>query len=261
MTKARKWISGPSRFLKTGFQGLLAVYVLTACVSSGIISSDSIAAKADTQWNSILENAPQVQDAQITNAVRQLTGNLLLAAGEDPAEWQVAVFDAPETFNAFALPNKRIGIFTGLLSTVENADQLAAVIGHEIAHVQLRHVEARLNRAVAPNILIGVAKLPGALSGVPVLETTGNVVGSVVSAGTVLPYDRNQEIEADTAGITYAFDAGFDPHQAAILWRHVEEATKAAGTSTPEFLSTHPSNSRRINALEKKARELSGEPA
>ena len=91
MTKARKWISGPSRFLKTGFQGLLAVYVLTACVSSGIISSDSIAAKADTQWNSILENVPQVQDAQFTNAVRQLTGNLLVAAGEDPAEWQVAV--------------------------------------------------------------------------------------------------------------------------------------------------------------------------
>ncbi|MEO9971072.1 MAG: M48 family metallopeptidase [Hyphomonadaceae bacterium] len=256
MTEAKKRTNQLGRILKTGAQGLLAVYVLTACATSGIVSSDSIAAKADTQWNAILESVPQVQDAEFTNAVRLMTGNLLVAAGEDPAQWQVAVFDAPETFNAFALPNKRIGIFTGLLTTVENSDQLAAVIGHEIAHVQLKHVEARLNRAIAPSILIGVAKLPGALSGVPVLETTGNVVGGVVSAGTVLPYGRDQEIDADTAGITYAFDAGFDPHQAAILWRHVEEKTNEAGTATPEFLSTHPSNARRITALERKAHEL-----
>ena len=238
--------------------GALLLMALSACATSGIVSKDSISKQADAQWNEILKTVPQVQNADVTRAVAGLTQSILIAANEDPSQWQVAVFDGPETFNAFALPNKRIGIFSGLLATVENADQLAAVIGHEIAHVRLNHVEARVNRAVAPNILIGVAKLPGAVSGVPVLEATGNVVGGVVSAGTVLPYNRSQEVDADTAGATYAFKAGYDPHEAVTLWRHMDEATKKAGTSTPEFLSTHPSNERRIKSLETVAKSLTG---
>ena len=81
----------------------------------------------------------------------------------------------------------------------------------------------------------------------------------MVQAGAVLPYYRDQEIDADTEGVTYAYKAGYDPRQAAILWRKIEEATKAAGTSTPEFLSTHPSNERRIRALEETARNLTGQ--
>ena len=130
---------------------------------------------------------------------------------------------------------------------------------HEVAHVRLKHVEARVNRSIAPNILIGVAKLPGQITGVPVVKSTGSVVGGVVQAGAVLPYNRDQEIDADTEGVTYAYKAGYDPRQAAVLWRKIEEATKAAGTSTPEFLSTHPSNERRIRALEETARDLTGQ--
>ena len=247
------------RFFAKSLIGALLFATLSACASSGIISQDRINAKADSQWNSILQTTPQVQDAAVRQGVAALAQNVLVAAGEDPSQWQIAVFDAPQTFNAFALPNKRIGVFSGLLATVENADQFAAVIGHEVAHVRLKHVEARVNRSIAPNILIGVAKLPGQITGVPVVKSTGNVVGGVVQAGAVLPYNRDQEIDADTEGVTYAYKAGYDPRQAAVLWRKIEEATKAAGTSTPEFLSTHPSNERRIRALEETARDLTGQ--
>ena len=237
----------------------IASLILSACASSGIVPKATIDSKANDQWNKIIESVPQSQNAQLVRAVQQITVNLLAAAGENPAEWRIAIFEAPDTFNAFALPNKRIGVFTGLINNVDNADQLAAVIGHEIAHVELSHVEARVNRAVAPNVLIGVAKLPGQVLGVPVVKQAGDVVGGVVSAGAVLPYNRNQEIEADTVGVEYAFKAGYDPRQAAELWRKVSEAQGHANRMTPEFLSTHPSSEHRIRELDKAVDELLGQ--
>lgn len=234
----------------------LMAFMLTACVSSGIVSEARITSKADEQWTRILNTVPISKDLETTTHVAKITVELLAAAGEDPVDWQIVVLEGPDVFNAFALPNKRIGVFTGLIYNVENDDQLAAVIGHEIAHVQLHHVEARVNRAAAPNILIGVAKLPGKLSGVPVLESTGKAVGGVVNAGTVLPYNRNQEIEADKVGISYSYKAGYDPKEAAELWRHVNEQASSAKRMTPEFLSTHPSTEHRIRELEKATKAL-----
>ncbi len=235
---------------------LLAVGVaLVACTSPGPGRAAGIERQSEAQWQEIIDNVPALQDADTMRRVAAVAARVLLAAEETPADWQVVVFDAPDTVNAFALPSRRIGVFSGLLSQTRSDDQLAAVIGHEIAHVRLRHAEARLNRNLAPGILIGVARLPGAVTGVGALETAGDLAGSAVAVGTILPFSRQEELDADRDGLLYLFRAGYDPSAAAAFWRGMG----GGGTSRkpPEVLSTHPSDARRIAALEKAARDLS----
>ncbi|MEM9668485.1 MAG: M48 family metallopeptidase [Pseudomonadota bacterium] len=234
----------------------LAMLGLSACVSSGLIPESQIQKSADSEWQSILEAKPPSTNLTQTRLVSITSDRILRAAGEDPSEWQTVLFDDPETVNAFALPNNKIGIFFGLVGHVENEDQLAAIIGHEVAHVRLRHAEERLSRGFAPGVLIGVAKLPGAVTGVGALESVGEVAGGAVAAGTIYPFNRNDELEADLEGLKYLADAGYDPNEAAEFWRNLNNSDAGKKRKVPEFLSTHPSDERRVAALEKAAREL-----
>lgn len=156
-------------------------------------------------------------------------------AGE---RWDVRVFNSPEV-NAFVMPGNRVGVYTGLLDLVENDDQLAAVLGHEVAHSIYRHANQRASRAAVAS---GAAQLGGAvISG----STDGAISADQVSAlgsvaanlGVVLPYSRSAELEADLAGVDYMHAAGFNARQAARLW---ELMAQANNQRTAAFLSTHP---------------------
>ena len=235
----------------------LAVFTLAllAGCASGPTTTERINNTAEVEWTKFLNSIPQSGNETLTRHVRTLTGALLVAAGEEPNDWQVALFESPETVNAFALPNKRIGVFTGLLRVTANNDQLAAVIGHEIAHVRLSHTQERINRGIIPNVLSGVAQLPGAVTDIDVLERGGEITTGVIKVGTVLPFGRAQELEADLEGLDYMAKAGFDPEQAAVLWE-----TMANGQSGPiEVLSTHPSSVHRVRVLKEAARDLKTE--
>lgn len=242
--------------LRAGLIATLAMPLLVACASSvGIASTERVNASANMQWEEFLETIPQSTDQQLTEGVRLVAGAVLVASGENLDDWQVALFDRPQTVNAFALPNKRIGIFSGILAHTENPDQLAAVIGHEIAHVRLHHTAERINRGIIPGVLSGVARFPGAVTDIGVLERAGELTSNAVRAGTVLPFDRAQEIEADIEGLTYLAEAGFDPEQAAIFWEQMADAQNAS----IEVFSTHPSTSRRIRELRKAILKLQEE--
>ncbi|MEO0882405.1 MAG: M48 family metallopeptidase [Pseudomonadota bacterium] len=242
---------------KTLWLSLCAI-ALSACATGSVVPDRQIENAADAQWEKILDvRQPSTNIAQ-RRLVAETSDRILLAAGENPAEWDTVLFDAPDIVNAFALPNNKIGIFSGLIDHVENEDQLAAIVGHEVAHVRLRHSQERLNRGLAPGVLIGVARLPGAVTGVGVLESAGNVAGGAVAAGTIYPFNRNDELEADIEGLKYLSDAGYDPSQAAAFWRNMQGSDAAAKRNVPEFLSTHPSDERRIVALERAVSELDG---
>ena len=233
---------------------VLALALLGSC-ASGPASTERVNNTAEIEWAKFLNSIPQSNNEELTLHVRALSGAILVAAGEEPSEWQVALFESPDIVNAFALPNKRIGVFTGLLRVTANNDQLAAVIGHEIAHVRLSHTQERINRGIIPNVLSGVAKLPGAVTDIGVLERTGEVTSGVIKVGTVLPFGRAQELEADLEGLDYMAKAGFDPEQAAVLWE-----TMANNQSEPiEVLSTHPSSAHRVRVLKEAARDLKTE--
>lgn len=157
--------------------------------------------------------------------------------------WEVNV-QTSEDVNAYCMPGGKIMVYTGLIDVVKPTDaELAAVIGHEIAHALREHSRERLSRAYAEQlVLAGVAVATGA-------EQSTMQVASQVSAVTfTLPHSREQEAEADRIGLELMARAGYDPNAAVTLW---QKMSKASSGGPPEFLSTHPSGESRIRDLEK----------
>jgi predicted Zn-dependent protease len=160
-------------------------------------------------------------------------------------EWELAVFDS-ESVNAFAMPGGKIGVFTGILEVAENQHQLAAVIGHEIAHVTARHSNERASRASLTNVGIDVVAiiLGGGSRGAT--YTAQQALGAGAAFGISLPHTRGQESEADIIGLEYMAKAGFDPRESVTLWQRMDASTDK---KPAEFVSTHPSSESRIEAL------------
>lgn len=162
-----------------------------------------------------------------------------------PSSWEVTVFES-DAANAFALPGGKIGVYTGLLEVAENQDQLAAVIGHEIGHVQAQHANARASAAMATSIGLQAAQTAaGAYT--PQYSQLVGLLGVGAQYGILMPYNRGQESEADYLGLELMATAGFDPRESVQLWRNMARANPRG---PPEFLSTHPSSSARISQLE-----------
>ena len=181
------------------------------------------------------------------------------------ADWQVVLFDSNDV-NAFALPGGRIGVYTGLFKAAKNQDQLAAVLGHEVAHVLARHSNERLSQSQLANV--GMAAADSALADSEMRQPAMAALGLGTQVGVLLPYGRVQESEADILGLQLMASAGFKPEQAVELWHNMAAVTK--GKAPPEFLSTHPSSDSRISELQKqlavvapyyaKAQELGRKP-
>lgn len=159
-------------------------------------------------------------------------------------QWEVVVFE-DESLNAFALPGNKIGVHSGLINLVDNQDQLAAVIGHEIGHVMSRHSNERLSQETAVStglaMVQAVAQPQSALG-----QSALGLLGVGAQYGVLMPYSRLHETEADTIGLDLMAKAGFDPRQSINLWLKMDQA---AQVQPIEFLSTHPSHGSRIDNL------------
>lgn len=164
-------------------------------------------------------------------------------AATRPGDWEVVVFNDP-TPNAFAMPGKKIGVHTGLISISDNPDQLASVIGHEVGHVLSNHGNERMTQQLGVSailLLIGVfAEIDSQL--------LMQVLGMGAQVGVILPFSRAHESEADSIGLNLMAAAGFDPAQSVELWRNMAKAS--GGNAPAEFLSTHPGHETRISDLQ-----------
>lgn len=154
--------------------------------------------------------------------------------------WEVRVFE-DKSVNAFALPGGKIGVFTGLLKVAQTQDQLAAVIGHEVAHVIAGHSSERVSESMAAQLGGQVAQ---AATGID-----AQALGIATQVFFLLPHSRTQESEADVLGMDYMAKAGFDPRASIALW---ENMSRAGGDKPPEMLSTHPSDQTRIAGLNRR---------
>ncbi|MDR2673749.1 MAG: M48 family metallopeptidase [Opitutaceae bacterium] len=168
------------------------------------------------------------------------------------AEWEFVVFDS-EQVNAFALPGGKVGVYTGLLKLAASDDELACVMGHEIAHVTSRHGAERVSQSQLVSIggQLGQAYMNYKGVGAEKQNQLMSLYGLGAQVGALLPYSRLHETEADTIGLRFAAAAGYDPRAAAVFWKKM--AAKNSGGSTPSWLSTHPSDQSRIANLEKLA--------
>lgn len=161
--------------------------------------------------------------------------------------WDVNVIESPQA-NAFCLPGGKIAVYTGIIPVAENANALAAVIGHEIAHALLRHGAERMAHqklvqigSVAAGVAVGDME-PGQQRMVLA------ALGAGAQYGVLLPFSRDHESEADEVGLMLAAAACFDPNEAPRLWQRMGKAS--GGQAAPEFMSTHPGHSSRIRHLE-----------
>ena len=146
-------------------------------------------------------------------------------------------------------------------SDLVNQDQLATVIGHEVAHVLADHSNERLSQSQIANTGLSITSVAlGASEYKQYQGMTMAALGLGVQYGVILPYGRTQESEADVVGLEYMAQAGFDPNQSVNLWQNMAKAS--GGNQPPELLSTHPSHSTRIKDLQATIKTLpqSGSP-
>ncbi|WP_407351394.1 M48 family metallopeptidase [Luteimonas sp. R10] len=204
------------------------------------------------------QERPLPADAEVSRQIRGIAGRLVdkvdeveaaMAAehGLEPSrfsqgfEWEVNVIDS-EQANAFCLPGGKMAVYTGLVPVAQNADAMAVVMGHEIAHALLRHGAQRM----AQQKLSQMGQMAGALSGMDPQQQ--QMVMAAMGYGYLLPYARKHETEADEVGLMLAAAACFDPRQAVPLWERMGAA--AGGQAPPEFSSTHPNPGTRIRNLQ-----------
>jgi len=206
-----------------------------------------------TAYDEMKANQPKSSDANVNQYVECVANRItaaLGAAGGDKA-WEVTVFK-DDSANAFALPGGKMGVHTGLLKVAANQDQLATVLGHEVAHVLARHGNERVSQQYATNTGLELVR---AIAGTQTAEKNAlfGLLGVGAQFGVLMPFGRLQESEADLLGLDLMASAGFDPRQSTELWRNMGKAS--GGKQPPEFMSTHPSHKTRINDLEKRIPE------
>ena len=157
-------------------------------------------------------------------------------------DWRLTLIDAP-ILNASCAPGGKITFYTGIVDQLNlNDDEIAAIMGHEIAHALREHGRERVSQAMAQNVAVNIA-----------MAAAGSYGGAVSAANQVahyvfvLPNSRENESEADAIGLELAARAGYNPNGAITVWQKMIKATK--DKSPPEFLSTHPSGETRIDQL------------
>ena len=227
----------------------LALAALAACQTSPItgrqqfvIVSDAYAADLGAQaFRDIQKKTKVSNDPELNAAVQRAGRRVVQAAGMANCDWEFRVFE-DKTPNAFALPGCKVGVNTGLFRVVEDEDELAAVIGHEVAHVALHHSAERISQQIVAELGLTLVA-----AGANLDEARADMLAQVVTVGVILPYSRQHESEADAVGLRYMVLAGYEPDAAVDVWENF--ARLDGGQKPPEYLSTHPSDERRIAQL------------
>jgi predicted Zn-dependent protease len=209
------------------------------------VSPDQMAQLASSAWGDLKKQEKITSDPKYVDRVRRVAPRIISASGGDPAGWEVQVFQSKD-LNAFALPGGKIGFYTGILDIMDNDDQIATVMGHEVAHVNYNHAGERYSQSTLAQTGLSVAQV--AVSGAQYQNQILAVLGAGATLGVILPYSRKHELEADRFGLRYMHRAGYDPDEALAFWRKMSAQQKG---SPPEFLSTHPADSTRIAQLQR----------
>ena len=152
--------------------------------------------------------------------------------------------------NAFCMPGGKIVVYTGILPYTRDETGLAVVMGHEVAHAIAKHSNERMSQQVIAQY--GSSAVDMVLENKPQAKAIGQTIyGLGAQYGVVLPFSRKQELEADHLGLIFMALAGYNPSEAPAFWQRMSQQ----GSSTPEFMSTHPSDATRISQIQEKLPE------
>jgi predicted Zn-dependent protease len=245
--------------------GAAAVLVLAACATTtqdgavgvqrsqflGAVSSQDMEKGSVEAYGKVMQEAQAKgalnRDAAMLQRVRGIAQRLIphtaVFRKDAPGwQWEVNVLTSKE-INAWCMPGGKIAFYTGIIETLQmNDDEIAAVMGHEIAHALREHSRERASRQAATGAVVGIG---AAILG---LGQVGSSLGNMVANAMFnLPNSREQETESDRIGVELAARGGYDPRGSVSTWQKMAKLTQGGGG--PNFLSTHPSHESRISDL------------
>ena len=252
--------------LKNGFAIICAASILMGACSTvpitgrkhlELIPDETMLSMSKEQYRAFLKshkiskNKKQTQQVRrvgrkIQKAVEQYLSENNLAHEVKNFEWEFNLIDSKQV-NAWAMPGGKVVVYSGILPVALNEKGLAVIMGHEIAHVVADHGNERMSQGLI--FQFGGMALSTALSNKPqqTRELWMQVYGAGAQYGVMLPYSRLHESEADHLGLVFMAMAGYDPRSAVDFWKRM--AKVKSGKAPPEFLSTHPSDERRIQDI------------
>lgn len=227
-----------------------------------LVSDQEVLASSLTQYSDYMKSAPVSTNAKGKAMVTRV-GKKIAAATEqylksNGMEAEVRNFAwefnlvKDDQVNAFCMPGGKIVVYEGLLKLVSSDDELAVVVGHEVAHAVAKHSNERMSQQLMTQY--GAQILTQALSNksAAIQKAGSTIYGLGAQYGVTLPFSRKHESEADYMGLIFMTMAGYDPNVAITFWQKMS----TGGASVPEFMSTHPSDATRIKDIQKILPEL-----
>lgn len=232
--------------------------ILAGCAASGQVSSLFFSIDDDKQLGKqvseeinsnsaeypILDQSKYPKAYQYLNAMKDQILNSGAVAYKEDFVWELKIIQNDEVLNAFATPGGYIYVYTGLIKYLKEADDLAGVMGHEIAHADRRHSIKQLEKQYGISLLLSIAlgENPNQLA---------QIAAELAGTGAVLKFSRSAESEADEYSVRYLSKTGYACNGAASFFAKLLKEGSAGGT--PEFLSTHPSPGSRVGDINQMA--------
>jgi len=251
------------RFVSCCACGLIISSCTTAPITERkqfkIIPESTLNRQAAQIYEKVKNKEKLSDDLNQLNEIKEIGHQIELAVSEyfnqnniaDPTanfKWEYILIDNKKIKNAWCMPGGKIAVYSGILEVTKNKHGLASVMGHEIAHAVAKHSVERASRSMAVNIGTQIADI---ISGGKISRASRaagvDVAGMLAHFGIMNPFNRKQESEADYLGLIFTSLAGFDIRESAKIWERMKEANK--GKEPPEWMSTHPSTSRRIQQI------------
>ena len=249
----------------------LSLFILSSCGSVPItgrqqlllVSDSEILSSSLTQYDSFIKSSEKSNSVSKTNMVKRVGKRIAEATEhylrENGLENEIANFKwefnlvKDQQVNAFCMPGGKIVVYEGLMKLAKTDNELAVVLGHEVAHAVAKHSNERMSQQLAAKY--GAKILTSSLSNKSqtIQGLASNVYGLGAQYGLMLPFSRKHESEADYMGLVFMTIAGYDPGVAINFWKKMSLSSKG---QIPEFLSTHPSDATRINAIYKAIPEI-----
>ena len=231
-----------------------------------IIPESKLNAQAAEAYEKIKEKSKLSKDVSSLNKIKDIGARIENSISEyffrnnqiDPTEnfeWEYILIENKKVRNAWCMPGGKIAVYTGMLDVTKNDNGLAALMGHEIAHAVAKHSVERMSRGALVNVGTTILDIAtkGAISNVN--KSTGmDTVGLLSEIGIMNPFNRKQESEADYLGLIFSSLSGYDIRETIKMWERMKKANK--GKEPPEFLSTHPSSTNRINNISQWINEI-----
>lgn len=263
METLRKTFSG-SLALRCGALALCVPLILTACASNPtgganfvLMSENSEIEKGRELHEEMLKQNPIYSDPELQAYLERIGQKMVAVSHRPELDYVFTIIDSPD-INAFALPGGFVYVNRGLLTYLNSEAQLAAVLGHEIGHITARHAVRQQTAARSANAA-SIALIFA--TGVDLRETTNLISGALISG-----YGRDMELEADSLGAEYLFNAGYDPNAMVevieVLKNHEDFMKRTSNRTAVAYhglFASHPRNDTRLQEVVGKAGTLSSE--